>query len=82
MGYNMGQEVTKQEANLIGKKIQEDILNEMPKGDRISLDLELISEPDDFEFHRDDLSKNYSATYDWLQKFSEFCLKCNGFNVS
>ena len=78
----MGHEITKQEANLIGKKIQEDILNEMPIGNRISLDLELISEPDDFEFHRDDLSKNYSATYDWLREFSDFCLKCNGFNVS
>ncbi|MFI7446762.1 hypothetical protein ACIBQX_04620 [Nonomuraea sp. NPDC049714] len=37
------------------------------------LDGSVPQEPDTFEFHRDDLARNYSATVEWLARFREFC---------
>jgi len=57
------------------------ILDFMKNGERISLDLNIVSTPDDREFHKKELDKNYSAKYRNLKKIALFCLKCNGFMV-
>lgn len=78
--YNQGTEVSADEARKIGVFIG-DVLSELEPGQRVTLDLDITDESDDGTFHRDDLAKNYSATYDWLKRFSEFCLASNGFKV-
>ena len=40
-----------------------------------------LAEPDTGEFHRDDLARNYSATYAWLGRFRDFCRSSGGFTV-
>ncbi|MFX1537588.1 MAG: hypothetical protein ACFFDI_25580 [Promethearchaeota archaeon] len=82
MCFNVtGVSVTKEEAQQIGETFQADLLPKINSGQRILLDLSITSEPDDDKFHRDDLGKNYSARYEWLEEFTEFCLDCEGFTV-
>lgn len=79
--YNCGTTVNQQEACQIGQFLKEKILPKIKPGDRVTLDLEVTDEPDDGTFHRDDLAKNYSTSYEWLLTFSDFCLECRGFQV-
>ena len=75
MGYNAtGVTVTEEEAVEIGRRADQH--------QRVGLDLKLTNAPDDGAFHRDDLAKNYGASYDWLTTFAEFCMSCKGFEVS
>jgi hypothetical protein len=49
--------------------------------ERVTLDGAVTAEPDTGEFHRDDLARNYSATYAWLARFRDFCRSSGGFEV-
>jgi hypothetical protein len=55
-------------------------LARMKPGDRLRADLRITSAPKSGSLDApvDDL---YSATYEWLVKFRDFCQTCGGFNV-
>lgn len=78
----LGTKVFKEEARQIGIQIREQILPDLTDEQRILLDLTSTIEPNDSEFHQgEDSHKNYSTSRKWLEKFSEFCLTCDGFSV-
>jgi hypothetical protein len=81
IGYNAGTEISKGEARKIGEFLTLQILPKLKPGDRIEYNLKINSQPDTGEFHKDNPEKNYSAKYEWLKKFTEFCMNCEGFNV-
>lgn len=84
MEYNAtGVKLSKEEAHLIGEKIRDEVLPRMAPDKRIFMDLSVTDAPDDGTLYRDEDEqwKNYSASYEWLQEFSEFCLKSKGFQV-
>jgi len=67
----------------------ENKLSGMKPGDRIRADLTVTSEPKVLQvFGPDTRSEDiddlnlYSATYDWLVMFRDFCKRCEGFKVS
>ena len=84
MTYNgTGVKVEKEEAHLIGEKIRAEILPKLEPNKRIFADLSITDAPDDKTLYKDEDEqwKNYSASYDLLKEFSEFCLKSKGFQV-
>lgn len=84
MSYNAtGVKLEREEAHLIGEKIRDEILPKLQPNKRIFADLTVTDEPDDGTLHKDndDQWKNYSANYDWLKEFADFCLKSKGFQV-
>ena len=84
MEYNAtGVKLEKDEAHLIGEKIRDEILPKLAPDKRIFSDLSISDVKDDGTLYKDDDEqwKNYSADYDWLKEFSEFCLKSKGFQV-
>ena len=84
MEYNAtGVKLEKDEAHLIGEKIRDEILPKLQPDKRIFSDLSITDAKDDGTLYKDDDEqwKNYSADYDWLKDFSEFCLKSKGFQV-
>jgi hypothetical protein len=84
MTYNAtGVKLTKEEAHLIGEKIRDEILPRLEPNKRIFADLSITDKPDDGTFHKDqdEQWKNYSASYEWLKDFSDFCLNSKGFQV-
>lgn len=84
MNYNAtGVKLTKEEAHLIGEKIRDEILPRLAPNKRIFADLSITDKPDDGTLYKDedDQWKNYSASYDWLKDFSDFCLNSKGFQV-
>jgi hypothetical protein len=84
MNYNAtGVKISLKDAHEIGTRIQQEFLPKLAPDKRIYADMTITNEPDDMTLHRDDDEqwKNYSATYDWLKDFSEFCLKSKGFQV-
>lgn len=84
MGYNAtGVKVDVDDAHAIGEKIRDLILPKLAPDKRIFADLTITDAPDDMQLHRDDDDqwKNYSATYESLKEFSEFCLKSKGFQI-
>jgi len=84
MNYNAtGVKLNTNEAHLIGDKIRNEILPKLEPNKRIFADLSITDAPDDGTLYRDEDEqwKNYSADYDWLKDFSEFCLKSKGFQV-
>ena len=84
MNYNAtGAQFSHEEAQAIGEKIRDEILPRLAPNKRILLDLSVTDQPDDGTLYRDEDEqwKNYSASYDWLKDFSEFCLKSKGFQV-
>jgi hypothetical protein len=79
--YNCGGDVTEAEAIRVYEFLVS-YLSSMVPGQRLLLDGKTTSEPDTFEvFHGPDWDKNYSATFEWLQKFRDFCKVCGGFSV-
>lgn len=78
-----GTTVSNEEAQIIGEKIRDEILPKLAPDKRIFGDLSITDKPDDGIIHKDkdDQWKNYSADYEWLKEFSEFCLKSKGFQV-
>lgn len=84
MAYNAaGTKVSLEEARLIGERIRDDILPKMSPGMRILGDLSVTDKPDDGTFFRDEDErwKNYSADYEWLEEFTDFCFRSKGFQV-
>jgi hypothetical protein len=72
LGYNMTVEVTGDEALRIASFL-DGYLTGVPADGRVLLDGSITTEPDTFEFHRDDLARNYSATAPMLAKLGDFC---------
>lgn len=84
MEYNgTGVKLDKEEAHLIGEKIRDKILPQLEPNKRMFMDLTVTDKPDDGTLHKDadDQWKNYSASYDFLKEFSEFCLNSKGFQI-
>lgn len=84
MSYNAtGARFSDEEAATIGAKIRDQILPKLEPNKRIFADLSITDAPDDKTLYKDENEqwKNYSASYDWLKDFSEFCLKSKGFQV-
>ena len=83
MGFNGNTIITVEEARVIGKRIQDEVLPKIPQGGRMMLDQSVVYAPDDGTFYREESEnfKNYSASSEWLQKFSAFCLISQGFDV-
>lgn len=84
MNYNAtGVKIDAQEVRTIGEKIRDEILPQLAPNKRIYADLSITDKPDDGTLYKDDDEqwKNYSADYEWLKEFSEFCLKSKGFQV-
>lgn len=84
MEYNAtGVKLEMQEAHLIGERIRAEILPKLAPNKRIFSDLSITDAPDDGTLYKDsdEQWKNYSASYEWLNDFSEFCLKSKGFQV-
>lgn len=78
-----GVKMSAEDAHAVGEKIREVILPQLEPNKRMFMDLSITDKADDGTFYRDDDEqwKNYSASYDWLKEFSEFCLKSKGFQV-
>ncbi len=84
MSYNAtGVKITNEEAQIIGEKIREQILPKLAPDKRMFADLSITDQPDDGTIYKDEDEqwKNYSADYDYLNEFSDFCLKSKGFQV-
>ncbi len=84
MEYNAtGVKIEREEAHLIGEKIQADFLPKLEPNKRIFSDLSITDAPDDGTLYKDEDEqwKNYSTNHDWLKDFSDFCLKSKGFQV-
>lgn len=84
MSYNAtGVKLEKEEAREIGGKIRDEILPKLEPDKRIFADLTITAAKDDGTFYKDEDEqwKNYSADYEWLKDFSDFCLKSKGFQV-
>ena len=84
MAYNAtGISVSKEEAQVIGEKIREEILPRLEPNKRIFSDLSITDKPDDGTIYkyRDEQWKNYSAKHDWMADFADFCLQSKGFQV-
>src|SRR5262249_11854375 len=74
--------ITEQEARLSGQTLRDEVLPKLRTGEPLRLDLSVTAEPDDGKMHYGvEAYRNYSATVDWLQHFSSFCLACRGFEV-
>jgi len=81
MGYNGGYPVSAEEAQTIAGVLDR-VLAQLGTDDRVLHDLTITAEPDTFEFYRDDLARNYSASAEWLVEFRDFCRAGFGFAVS
>lgn len=80
--YNGGSgDVSAAEAGRIGQFL-ESFLASMTSGQRLLIDGAISGDPDTGElFGGPDWDKNYSATFEWLQKFRDFCKASGGFRV-
>ncbi|MCW5961044.1 MAG: hypothetical protein KIS76_12850 [Pyrinomonadaceae bacterium] len=84
MSYNAtGVKVEKDAVNEIGERIRGEILPKLEPDKRIFADLTITENPDDGTLYKDEDEqwKNYSADYQWLKDFSDFCLRSKGFQV-
>lgn len=84
MEYNAtGVRLEKPDAHLIGQKIRDEILPKLAPDKRIFADLSITETKDDGTLYKDNDEqwKNYSADYQWLKDFSDFCLRSKGFQV-
>ena len=84
MEYNAtGVKIELADAHEIGEKIRDKFLPQLEPNKRIFMDLSVTESRDDGTLYRDqdEQWKNYSASYEWLKDFSEFCLKSKGFQV-
>ncbi|MDX2359920.1 MAG: hypothetical protein QNK23_03870 [Crocinitomicaceae bacterium] len=71
-----------EEQTIIIVKFLEELLSDADADSRFLLNTEKTNEPDDFVFHKDDFTKNYSATAPWLRTFVDFLKKSEGIRVS
>jgi hypothetical protein len=79
----MGTKMSQEDANAIAEKLRDQILPKLHPNKRIFMDLSITDSKDDGTFHKDsdEQWKNYSASYEWIAEFTDFCLKCKGFQV-
>ncbi len=68
MSFTGGGQATSGEAERIAEFL-DSYLAGLDPGDRVTFDGALTAQPDTGEFHRDDLARNYSATYEWLARY-------------
>lgn len=79
--YNCGGDVTEVEAVKVGEFLTW-YLASIAAGNRLLIDGTVTSETDTGELFRgSDWQKNYSVTKEWLEKFRDFCMSCQGFSV-
>ena len=84
MGYNaMGVKVDLEDAQLIGTKLQNEVLPKLAPNKRMFADGSVTDDPDDGTIYKDEDEqwKNYSVSHDWVKDFSEFCLRSKGFQI-
>ena len=84
MTYNAtGVKLELEDAHAIGTKIRDEILPKLKPNKRIFADGKITDAPDDGTLYKDEDEqwKNYSASYDWLKDFTDFCLRSKGFQV-
>lgn len=88
LGLNLGSRVDADLANRIAAAV-ENKLSTMKPGDRIRADLSGTDIPKvpqvfapDAKPADIDATNLYSATYEWLVTFKDFCKRCGGFMVS
>ena len=76
-------EVSGEQARLIARFLDEQVLPAVQPGERIKLDGTITAVPDDGTFYREpsEQSENYSASEEWLRRFAAFCRVCGGFRV-
>jgi len=77
LGYNVAVELTGEQAQRIATFL-DTYLATAPAEGRVLLEGSIITEPDTYEFYRDDLGRNYSATVAWLTRFRDFCRTATG----
>jgi hypothetical protein len=77
LGYNIAVDITGEQAQRIATFLDV-YLESTPTGGRVLLDGSITTEPDTFEFYRDDVGRNYSATVVWLARFRDFCRTATG----
>jgi len=77
-------ELTEDEARSVAAAIRERLLPTLTEGDRLLLDGQITTEPDDGTMHYDpaEQHKNYSTDRRVLEEFAACCETCNGFRVS
>ncbi len=78
-----GAKMSQDDANAIGEKIRDVILPQLAPNKRMFGNLTVTDKPDDGTMYRDadEQWRNYSASHNWLEEFSAFCIKCKGFQV-
>jgi hypothetical protein len=84
MNYNAtGVAISPEDAKLIGEKIRDEVIPKVKPGFRIYGDLSVSEAKDDGTIYKDEDEqwKNYSVDGEWLAEFSDFCLKCKGFQI-
>ncbi len=82
LGYNISVELSGEDARRIATFLDA-YLADISAGGRVRLDGSVTTEPDTYEFHREDLAGNYSATVGWLRLLQEFChAATDGFTCS
>ncbi|MEV0614604.1 hypothetical protein AB0I81_14845 [Nonomuraea sp. NPDC050404] len=83
LGFNSAIELTGDEARRIAVFLDGYLTTSVPAEGRVLLNGSVTTEPDTYEFHRDDLARNYSVSAEWLARFRDFCRNAtNGFTVS
>lgn len=77
-------ELSAKEACQVGVALREHLLPSLGENERLLLDGQKTTEPDDLVFHRDphDQHKNYSTNREVLEKFADCCERCHGFRVA
>ena len=84
MGYNAtGVKVDVNDAHEIGEKIRDEVLPKLAPNKRMYADLSITDAPDDMTLFKDEDEqwKNYSVDYEWLNDFSDFCLRSKGLQI-
>jgi hypothetical protein len=61
--------------------LEENVVCDLQPDSRVTMSGEVVLEPDDGTFHRDDLADNYSVDRKWLFRFISFLRGCGGFNT-
>lgn len=76
-------ELTEAEAKQLAEGLERHVLPGLRPGQRVLLNGIVTEMPDDGTFYRDiaEQHKNYSAHYEWLVKFTEFCKESGGLYV-
>ena len=76
--------ISRDEARAIARYLHKVVLPTLHPESRVRLDGTVTTEPDDGTFYRnpEDVSRNYSATRNWLENFANFCATCDGFKFN